>query len=651
MAKIERANMKQTDEKGRVTREPKKDNQAEGKNFQWWLVEDDEYAQANSVVNTVAFIQKHQASRLEQMTVSTRLYGNTSAYNLIGTAFTRANSVNSNPMSQRMSFNVCASVIDTLVSMIAKNKIIPTYITQGGVWGMQRKAEKLSKFTEGVFYQAKMSEKIPMAFRDCCVWGDGFIHIYDNDGEIGVERVLPHELFIDLIESLATKPSQMHRVKYADRDTVIAQFSDDKEAVEYLRTANPTAPQDIGGAGTAAQLITITESWHLKSGKKAKDGLHIICCGDHVLFKEEYKKDYFPFAQLSYSKRLVGWYGQGICERLQNIQGEINRNMMLVQRSFWMGGSFKVLLENGSKVVSQHINNDVGAIIHYTGTPPQYVVPPTIQPEIIQYIDALIDKAYRQEGISQMTAAGTRPAAELSGRALREMNDSEQDRFMQIQQSVEQFALECARQMIEVAKDIYKRKGSFKATYPTTKFLETIDWKDIKLEEDQYVLKAFPISSLPSDPAGKLQTVQEYAQAGWITPRAARRLMSMPDLEMADSLANAAEEWICHVIEEILDNGKSIPLEPYNDLSIAKEYGLKYYNYAQLNNCPAKNLKMLSKWMINLDDMLGINQPAPVLQPGNAAPGAQPPGQSAPNAVPQPPNVSTLLPNQPGGQS
>jgi hypothetical protein len=639
--KISRANMKQTDEKGRTLREPKKDNQAEGKNFQWWLVEDDETAQANSVVNTVAFIQKHQSSRLEQMTVSTRLYGNTAAYNLIGTAFTRANSVNSNPQSQRMSFNVCASVIDTLTSMIAKNKIIPTYITQGGVWGMQRKAEKLSKFTEGMFYQTKMSEKIPMIFRDCCVWGDGFLHVFENEGEVDVERVLPHELFVDMIEALATAPTQLHRVKYSDRDTVIAQFPEHKE---YLLTANPTSPQDIGGAGTAAQLITITESWHLRSGKKAKDGLHIICCGDKVLFKEKYEKDYFPFAQLSYSKRLLGWFGQGICERLQNIQGEINRNMMLVQRSFWMGGSFKVLLENGSKVVTQHINNDVGAIIHYTGTMPQYVTPPTIQPEIINYIDALIDKAYRQEGISQMTAAGTRPAAELSGRALREMNDSEQDRFMQIQQGVEMFALEVARQMIEVAKDIYKRKGTFKATYPATKFLETIDWKDIQLEEDQYVLKAFPISSLPSDPAGKLQTIQEYAQAGWITPRTARRLMAMPDLEMSDSLANAAEEWVCNVIELILDEGKYTALQPFNDLAIAKEYSLKYYNYAQLNNCPEKNMALLRKWMANLDDMLGVNQPPPVVQPGNAAPGAA-------QAVPQPPPVSPLLPNAPGGNS
>lgn len=630
--KIERSSMTQTDEKGRVVREPKQDSTDDPRNFHWWSLEDDEEL-ANSVVNTVNFIQRHQSSRLEQLTVSTRLYGNSSAYNLIGSAFTRASSVNSNPASQRMSFNVCSSVIDTLTSMVAKNKVIPTFATEGGIWPMQRKAEKLSKFTEGCFYANDVHSKGVSVFRDAAVWGDGFLHVFERDDEICVEKVLPHELFVDNIEALATKPTQLHRVKYTDRDTIIAEFPEHRE---YLLTASPTAPQDIGGAGTAAHLITITESWHLRSGKKAKDGLHVICCGDKVLFKEEWKKDYFPFAQFSYSKRLMGWFGQGVCERLQNIQGEINRNMMLVQRSFWMGGSFKVLLENGSKVVSQHVNNDVGAILHYTGTPPQYVIPPTIQPEIIQYgIDGLIDKAYRQEGISQMSAAGTRPNAELSGRALREMNNNEQDRFMQILQEWERFFLIVARQMIEVAKDIYSRKKTFKVLFPTTKFLESIDWADINLDADEYVLKAFPISSLPDDPEGKLQTIQEYMQAGLISPRGGRRLMAMPDVEMADSLANATEDLLHKIIENILDNGKYKSPEPYYDLGLAKELALEYYNYAELNNCPENRLKLLRKFMVNIDDMTGVNNPPP------------PVNQNPPQAVPAAPPQSNLIPNVP----
>ena len=63
----------------------------------------------------------------------------------------------------------------------------------------------------------------------------------------------------------------------------------------------------------------------------------------------------FPFAHIRYASRKFGWYGQGVCERVQNLQGEINRCMILKQRALWMQGAFKVLIENGSKIVSQHL--------------------------------------------------------------------------------------------------------------------------------------------------------------------------------------------------------------------------------------------------------------------------------------------------------
>ena len=208
---------------------------------------------------------------------------------------------------------------------------------------------------------------------------------------------------------------------------------------------------DLAGAGTAADLITVTESWHLRSSSEADDGLHAICVDNAVIYKEQWDKDYFPFAFFHYNKRLLGFWGQGACERLQNLQGEINRLMILIQRSMWMGGSFKVLVENGSRVVSQHLNNDVGSIINYTGTPPQYVTPPMIQQDIYPYVDALIAKGFQQEGVSQLAASSLKPQGVDSGAALRTFDDIGDDRFLFIGQEMETFFLEIARQMIEVA--------------------------------------------------------------------------------------------------------------------------------------------------------------------------------------------------------
>ena len=75
-----------------------------------------------------------------------------------------------------------------------------------------------------------------------------------------------------------------------------------------------------------------------------QDGLHVFCVGDGAL-AEPYDRTTFPFAHIRYANRKFGWYGQGVCERVQNLQGEINRCMILKQRGLWMQGASKSLLK------------------------------------------------------------------------------------------------------------------------------------------------------------------------------------------------------------------------------------------------------------------------------------------------------------------
>lgn len=649
--KVQRSNMTQIVD-GKVTRAPKDDSLGKAKFF-WWKrdIEKQKDQLAEEIAATIKFIGQHQSARIDQLTISTRLYGNNSAYNMLGAAFTRASAAQSSPSASRISFNLCASIIDTLTAQVAKNKVVPTFITSGGVWGMQRKAENLSKFIEGIFYEQNAHERITYQARDAGCWGDGIIHPYRDDNDrVAYERVLPHELLVDIVESMVSeKPKQIHRVKIVDRNVLAELFSDDEDALQAIMDASPASYQDIGGSGTAADLVVVAESWHLRSGEKAKDGLHVISLPDSgkTLLAEEYEKDYFPFVDLRYSKRLLGYWGQGACERLMNLQGEINRLMILVQKSMWMGGSFKILVENGSKVVSQHLNNEVGAIIHYTGTPPQYITPPMIQQDIYQYIDSLIAKGYQQEGISQLAASNVKPMGINSGTALRTYDTIAEDRQLFFGQRVENAALELARQSIELVKDIYKEKGKYEVKYPNTNFLETIDWKDIDLKMDEYWLKAFPTSELPEEPAAKLETVTEYMQAGLISPRAGRRLLSMPDVEMADKLANAAEELICKTIEDIIyDKKESATPDPEWDLQLAQNMCLQYLNYAKLNNCPKKNIQLLREFKTQIDQMLGLLTP-PQPPPDAPAPG----GQVVPMANPTPTPVSPMVPNVNGGQA
>ena len=158
---------------------------------------------------------------------------------------------------------------------MAKNKVVPTYITNGGDWKVQKKAKNLTKFTQGLFYHLNVHKKSIIAWSDAAVWGDGFIQIYEKEEKVALERVFPHELFVDTVESLATEPSQLHRVRMMDRDIAFEMFP---ELEENIRTVSPASYQEIGAQGTAVDIITVTESWHLKSGKDATGWPPCLLC-------------------------------------------------------------------------------------------------------------------------------------------------------------------------------------------------------------------------------------------------------------------------------------------------------------------------------------------------------------------------------------
>lgn len=618
------------------------DEQPKRLNFYWW--DSDEANMPADIQNTVRFLDSHQAARMEQLIVGTRLYGNANAFSMLGSSFTRASSVNTNPSSQRLSFNLCSSVIDTLTAKMAKNKIEIMFITNGGDWDTQMKAEQLSKFVGGLMHESDFHSKKVNAFTQSGAWGDGLTYIYARNGKVTCEPAYPHEFKVDLVETLSGPPTQMHRVKIAERGVFAAQFEDKKDK-QLILDAQPANLQELGAVGTAADLIIVIDSYHLPSDPSVKpdasvdetDGRHVIIVGDKCLAIEPWTKNYFPFPRRSYCKTLIGFWGQSACERLQNMQGEINRSLILEQRSRWMQGSFKILVENGSKIVSQHLTNDVGAIIHYTGTVPQYVTPPAIDSSNREWINQLIQNGYNQEGVSILEAASVKPMGVNSGKAMRTMANIADDRQLFLQQEDDRFTMENAFQMIAVAKEIAKdSKGSYKTIFPQTTFAEEIDWKDINLDASKYVMKAFPMSSLADDLTGRLEDIQEYMQAGIISPRAGRRLLRKPDLEMADKLADAPEDLLHKIFETMLAGKGFMAPNPKMDLGLAKELGLQYWNYAVYHNCPAKNLKLLDKFLKLLDDLTGLNQPA-----------APPVAAAGPQAVPAAPPVSNILPNAP----
>lgn len=578
----------------------------------------------------------YDSRRQAQYQISARIYGNANLMGLNGLSFSKTQ-MNQSAIKDRLTYNVCQSVTDTITSKIAKNKPRPMFLTSGGDYKLQRKAKKLDKFVEGVFYENGAHTLGPTIFRDGCIFGDGIVHVFAKDGRIKFERVMASEMYVDWVDAFYGAPRQLHRVKNVDRSVLADMFPG---KAELIRNASSASAEMTGAAQNVADQVTVVESWHLKSGPDAKDGIHTINLAEGNLFEEKWDKPYFPFAKFTWCKRLFGDWGQGLVEQIQNIQLEINKILWVIQRSFHLAGSFKILLENGSKIVKEHLNNDIGAIVSYSGTPPQYVVPQIVASEMYAHLQMLKTSAYEQAGISQLSAASQKPAGLNSGKALREYNDIESDRFMLIGQAYEQFFLQLARLTVDTAKEIFENDKKLEVKVPGSRFIQTIDWKDVDLEDDEYVMKMFPVSSLPNEPAGRFQTIQEYIQAGFITPRTGKKLMDFPDLELVEELGTASENYLNEILEKIIDgdgtDASFTPPEPFDDLVLARELALQYYAQGKANGLEEEKLELLRKFM---DQISVLEQ--------KSAQALQPP-MPAPQAEPMPAPRTDLLQNVPG---
>ena len=605
----------------------------------WWDLKQSDMAAA--ITGTTRFLQEHQSRRQTQNLLSARLYGNLSIMGLNGLSYSKIASVQ-NAVKDRISYNVIQSVVDTLCAKISKNKPKPLFLTSGGDYKMQRKAKKLDKFVEGIFYENNAYKLGTAAFKDACVFDAGIVHVFNHYNRVKYERVVPLEILVDEVEAFYGDPRQLHWIKNIDRGVVANVWPEKRKSI---MACNSASPDNLGGYQNISDVITVRGSWHLPSGPEAKDGMHVVSIDNDVLSVGEYDKDHFPFAVLHYNKRLFGYWGQGIAEQIQNIQLEINKLLWVIQRSMHLAGSFKILLENSSKIIKEHLNNDIGVLVSYTGTPPQYITPPIVSPEVYQHFFTLKNAAYEQAGISQLSASAQKPMGLDSGRALREYNDIESDRFTVTGQDYERFFLDLAKLSIETAKDIYEQEGKYEVKIPGKKFVDSIDWKDVNMEDDEYVMKLYPVSSLPTQPEGRLQTITEYMQAGMMSMRTGRRLLDFPDLEQVEELANSQEDYLHEVFDKIIEEGVYTPPEPYDDLQLAKQIAMEYYSQGKSNQLEEEKLDLIRQFIDQVNTYMGAAEQAKIQQMQAEAMAMQPPAPPvAPMAVPEQAPVSDVLP-------
>ena len=613
---------------------------------QWWL-EANPHKAAQQMLTTAAYLKESQGFRYRQAAIFARLYGNQSLYNFAGSSMNKVDAGGA-LTPERPTFNLIQSASDTLISRISQSRPQPVFLTDNGDYKQRNLSKKLNNFIVGEFFHTKAYALGTICLRDALVQGTGVIHTFETpDNRVGLERVLLTELLIDPNEGMYGEPRQIYRTKLVDRDVLIANFPKHKDRIMMAAKAYPDNSAD--SSKTVSDLIMVVEGWRLPSGPKMADGRHTLAISSGAVLDEVYTKDTFPFTFLHYSPRLLGFWSQGLAEQLMGTQTELNSILYTISRAIKLVGVPRVFVEDSSKVVSSHFNNEVGNIIKFRGTKPQYEVAPSNAPELYAERDKLIQYGYQQCGVSAMQATSQKPQGLDSGEAIRSYDDISTDRFAALSRRYDDLYVDLTYKIIDLAKDIATREGSYSTVYPNKNGIKEIDLKSADLIEDNYIIQCFTQSSLPKDPAGRLAKITEMVQSGMITLQEGRRLLDYPDLSQIEMLANAAEERIFQVLDEIIDKGKYTPPDPDMNLQLAIEKTVQYINlYAQCK-LEERKMAMLRDFKNQVQDIIkAASQPAPGQIPVDGGPAT--PQQPVPQANPEQAPSSPLIPNAPNQQ-
>jgi len=598
----------------------------------WW--EEPKNSANEAVFAILKHLNTNQAWIREGHLRNMRLYGNMNVLGMSGNTYSTTASVN--PPYDRLALNVIQSCADTVTEQICKNKPKPMFLTEGGDWKLQSKAKKLNKFVDGQFYATGIyrNDYGPAVFKDAVVMGSGFLKVYPQGKEIKIERKFPGMVQVDEADGMFGKPRSMYETAYLPKEYVKRLYPKFKAQIESCSSAETFFP----GHRNLSDFVWVAEAFHLSTTKESEDGRHVICIENCTLVDEVYKKTRFPYAKIDWNKRLLGYMGQSLADQLTGIQIEINKILRDIQLTMHLFKP-KMLIEMGSKIVKAHINNDVGGLVYWQGTKPEVFTPVAVPPEWFQHLENLYQKSFQIAGVSQLSSQGLKPSGINSGKALREFSDINSERHILAGMQWEQFHLDAATLFIDCAKDIAEEHGDYSVMAKDGDKTLKISWKEIDLEDDQYMMQLYPTSFLSKTPAGKLQDVVELSQAQFIDKKDALRLLDFPDLQGVTKYTLAPTDDIYRCVELILDEGVYPQPEPFQDLEFGMKVMQSAYLYGRNNSVPEERLELCRRWLGEADRLR--KKALEALQPPMPA---GPMGPEGLPAQPAAPPVNPLLP-------
>lgn len=592
--------------------------------LRWWREDDP----STTLFSVIRKIQGEQGDRTEAMLTSLCLYDEWQALGFVLSGY----EVRRTSIDERLSINVVRSCIDTVRAEIIQARPRPMFLTGGGDWSLRRKAERMGKFVEGVFGENAFDRGASLVALDALVTGLGAVHVVEDQGRVLLERVLPHEIWVDRRDGFYNAPRSLYVTRWVDRAVLRELYPEHKALVDEARDA---LDQQWRWTDSENDQVAVVEAWHLRSSDDSDDGRHVVCVSSGLLDEEPWEAPTFPFAFLKWKDPLSGFYPRGLADELRKTQRSINVACARIERGHELHTEPKIGLPRGSKINAGHFRAGAGLFVEFDGQPPVPIVFPAVSPEVYSWLDKLIERAYQISGVSQAASRSEKPSGVTSGRAIRLSADLQSRRFLDFARAWEQFYVDTSREIVRLMERLAEKDASYEVAYTSKRGQERIKWTDVKLDEGSYALQVWPTSLLPSTPQGKLEAVSDLVNTGFadrlgIPPEQVLKLLDFPDTEAAFGTVTASWDLVEQILEEMLDGGEYTPPEPFYNLSLCVLIAVRHYQQWRLWKVPEDRMELLRQWINDCKALIDLaNPPAPPPAP----PGPMPP-EPAPPAPP-----------------
>lgn len=534
----------------------------------------------------------------------------------------------------RLPLNVVQAVIEAISAKLAKNKPRALILTEGGNYTLQRQAKGLTKYLDGLHRTNQLYKKGRRVYKDSGTFGTGIFDLYEDHkrGLIGVDRTLSVEMIIDEQEAARGEPQTVYKKTPVYRGVLLDLYPKKRDIIEDAKGYNPAGFAD----GRMSDMVPVYQGWHL-------NGSHVVGIDEGTLDENDWPFPWFPQVHFNWREPLSGIWGQGAAENLLGIQREISKMLGKFSRNMSLGAKLWIFRQPGGGLSKAQLTNEDMTVID-AEQPPTFATPPVMPDQAYRYLWELYSKAFEIEGVSELSASGKKPAGLDAAVAIREFNDVETERFVLQGQDWEDCHMEIAEKEIALSKRMYKSKAIV-VKAPGTKFIESIDFAEVDMDENSFDIGKFPTSSLPTTPAARMQRIQELYESGLVPDReTALSLLDFPDLQEALSLQLSAIDDIKRCIENMVEKGKPEVPEPYTNLELALRMVQSAYLRARNDGVPEKNRELLLRFIGETKELLDELHPPPAAAGAPGMPNTPAVGPPMPAEQALPPGTQMPLP-------